>query len=142
MLVIQGMTTLPTHTAQRTQFCDGFQPSWPSGSGPTLAMSWRSPRSRAACGQHQSLMQSSLEISLEEITVSTIYFSPFFTGFFSRKVFLHFSHEFSRENIFSRKFLSIFSSRFLTRSLEFSRLFLCTFLSTVPKISDFRRLKA
>jgi hypothetical protein len=29
------MTTLPTHTAQSNQSCDGFPPSWPSGSGPT-----------------------------------------------------------------------------------------------------------
>ncbi len=79
------------------------------------------------------------------VWVSTIYFSPFFTGFFSRRVFLHFSHEFSREFFFSRKFLSIFLlnfSRDLSNSFNFSRLFLCTFLSTVPKISDFQRLKA
>ncbi len=52
--------------------------------------------------------------------VSTIYFSPVFTGFFSRIFFLQFSHEFSQEKVFSRKFLSIFFldfSRVLSNSL-------------------------
>ena len=57
------------------------------------------------------------------------FFSPLFTRIFSRKYFLE-------------KIPVNFSSRFLTRSLEFFRLFLCTFLSTVPKMSDFRRLQA
>ncbi len=70
--------------------------------------------------------------------VSYTYFSTVLTGFFSRKVFLQFSHEFSRENFFSRKLLSIL----FWISLDSSRLFLCTFLSTVPKISDFRRWTA
>ena len=121
MIPIQGRTTLPMHTVLLTQSCDGFPPSSRNGSDPTFLLSSVYLPSRAACGQHQSLMQSSLEISLEEITVSTIYFSPFFTGFFSRKVFLHFSREFSRENIFSRKFLSIFLldfSRDLSNSLD------------------------
>jgi hypothetical protein len=49
------------------------------------------------------------------LLVSYIKFSTVLTGFFYRKFFLQFSHEFSTENIFYRKFLSIFildSSRF------------------------------
>ncbi len=53
--------------------------------------------------------------------VSTIYISPVFSGYFSRNCFLQFSHEFSREKVFSRKFLSIFLldfSRVLSNSLD------------------------
>jgi hypothetical protein len=69
-------------------------------------------------------------------------------------IFLQFSQDFSREKFFSsfhtnfleKKILEKipvnFCSRFLTISHEFSRLFLRTFLSTVPKNSDFRSLKA
>ncbi len=56
-------------------------------------------------------------------------FPPVFTRIFSRKIFLE-------------KIPVNFSSRFLTSSFEFSKLFRGTFLSTVPKNSDFRRLKA
>jgi hypothetical protein len=71
--------------------------------------------------------------------VSTIYFSPVFTGFFSRIFSSTFHTNFQK---ILKKIIVNFSSQFRTSSLEFSRLFLYTFLSTVPKISDFWRLKA
>jgi hypothetical protein len=89
----------------------------PSGSS-TSSCRARGPTRMAVLARTQAQLES--VFTLAE-SVSTIYFSPFFTGFFSRKVFLHFSHEFSRENIFSRKFLSIFLldfSRDLSNSLD------------------------
>ncbi len=76
-----------------------------------------------AQGIHHIIFSSFHRIFLENL------FSPVFTRIFSRKKILE-------------KMPVNFSSLFLTSSLEFSRLFLGTFLSTVPKNSDFRRLKA
>ncbi len=75
------------------------------------------------------------------VCIHHIFFSIFHRIFLEKSFFPLFTRIFSRKKILE-KILVNFSYRFLTRSLEFSKLFLCTFLSTVPKISDFCRLKA
>ncbi len=65
-----------------------------------------------------------------------------FSQDFSRDHFFSILHTNFLDNFFLEKIPVDFSSRILKNYFEFSKLFLGPFRSTVPKHSDFRRLKA